>query len=178
VTIRRTPDAGNGQVTQGAARGRPQPVTTDRDDRSMNQFPTSFSFTTSAVPTTLSGRADPETARSPASTERLFGRLLMSIREVRNSLRAMASRVNERHAEAEEMLDEAAFVEDALRDWAQKSPNDPALPYLIFNLANLYSTMDTDDAHLRKDAVLEWLTSSFLPRAYDPRAARAKRNAR
>jgi hypothetical protein len=144
----------------------------------MNQFPASFSFTTSAVPSALPGRAGAETARRPASTNRLFGRLLMSIREVRNSLRAMASRVDERNVEATEMLDEAVFVEDALRDWAQKSPNDPALPYLIFNLAKLYSDMDTDDARIRKDAVLEWLTSSFLPRAYDPRAARAKRNAR
>jgi hypothetical protein len=144
----------------------------------MNQFPASFSFTTNAVSTALSGRADAGTARESASTHRLFGHLLMSIREVRNSLRAMASRVDERHVEASEMLDEAVFVEDALRDWAQKSPNDPALPYLIFNLAKLYSDMDTDDARIRKDAVLDWLTSSFLPRAYDRRAGRAKRNAR
>jgi len=157
--------------------GGPHRVTTDCDDRGMNQFPVSFSFTTSTVPTALSGRACPEPARTPASTNRLFGRLLMSIREVRASLRAMASRADERNAEATELLDEAAFVEDALRDWAQKSPDDPALPHLIFNLAKVYSDMDTHDARLRKDEVLEWLTTSYLA-AYEPRPACVKRNAR
>ena len=81
---------------------------------------------------------------------------------MRSSLHDLALRMNERHVEAAEMLDEAGLVEDALREGGESSPNDPALPYLIFGLAKLYSDIGTEDSRSRKDAVLEWLTSSFL----------------
>jgi hypothetical protein len=131
----------------------------------MNQFPAPFSFTTNTVPIVPRPWAGSNPACGSATPNRLFGRLLISILEVCNSLRDIASRIDERHAEATEMLHEAALLEDALRDWAQQSPNDPALPYLIFNLAKLYSDMDTAAARMCKDALLRWLDTSFLKSA-------------
>jgi hypothetical protein len=141
------PEPGNPRVTPGADAGRPQPVTGDGDDRRMNRL----------LPP-LAAVAPP----GPVALNRYFGRVLMSIPDIRNSLDGLASRAEERRQEAQEMFDEAVCIEDALRDWAQKSPNGPLLPYLVFNLATLYSDIGTADARARKDEVLEWLTTAFL----------------
>ncbi|HWT05339.1 MAG TPA: hypothetical protein VN224_06240 [Xanthomonadales bacterium] len=128
----------------------------------MNHVPPSLSAAAHPYPPIPPALADVHRARGSVPGDRYFGRLLMSALEVRNSLRDLASRIDERHEEARQMFDEAVFVEDALRDWAQKCPNDTFLPYLIFTLATLYSELDTAEARARKDAVADWLSTSFM----------------
>jgi hypothetical protein len=140
----------------------PVVVTGAGHDRRMNHVPPSLCAAAHPHPPVPRALADVRRTRGGVPGERYFGRLPMSALEVRNSLRDLASRIDERREEAREMFDEAVFVEDALRDWAGRCPNDTFLPYLVFALATLYSELDTAEARARKDDVADWLSTSFM----------------
>jgi hypothetical protein len=91
--------------------------------------------------------------------DRYFGRVLMSVPEVRYWLRDLSQRIEAHPAEADAIFGEAVFVEDALRDWAQKSPADPILPNYIHCLSQLYRAIGTRDACDRTSETMEWLAS-------------------
>ena len=103
--------------------------------------------------------AQPTTAVAPA--DRYFGRLQMSILGVRNSLRDLAQRVDAHPEEGSQVYEKTVLVEDSLRDWSQKFPNDPWLPGFVYSLAELYRKIDTADARVRKNDTLDWLIASY-----------------
>ena len=113
--------------------------------------------------------AHPAGALPPA--DRYFGRVLMSIPEVRYWLRDLTSRIDSHPADASQVFNEAVFIEDALRDWAQKSPADSFLPNYIHCLAELYREIDNEDARSRRAETLDWLASFMTVRYAQVRSA-------
>ena len=85
----------------------------------------------------------------------------MSILGVRNSLRDLRLRIDVRPEEASQVYGKTLLVENALRDWSQKFPNDPWIPRYLYSLAELYRKIDTEDARVRKNDTLDWLITSY-----------------
>jgi hypothetical protein len=108
--------------------------------------------------------AEPMANLAPA--DRYFGRLKMSILGVRNALKDLSERATARPEEAEHIFDKAVLVEDALRDWHAHFPRDPWIPKYAFSLAQLYGKLDFDDARVRRNDTLDWLTATFPESQY------------
>ena len=62
-----------------------------------------------------------------APADEYFGHLKMSILGIRNQLRDLETRSSYRWGNKRALLGEAAFIEDAMADWARKYPGDPWL---------------------------------------------------
>lgn len=108
--------------------------------------------------------ADPMSNLAPA--DRYFGRLKMSILGVRNQLKDLAVRAETRPEDAEHIFDKAVLVEDALHDWQKHFPRDPWIPKYAYTLAQLYGKLDMDDARVRKNDTLDWLTAAYPESEY------------
>jgi hypothetical protein len=115
----------------------------------------------SAIPAVLPAQAFARPASDLAPADRYFGQLQMSILGVRNSLHDLALRIDARPEEANQVYGKTVLVEDALRDWSQKFPNDPWIPKYLYSLAELYRKIDTEDARVRKNDTLDWLITSY-----------------
>ena len=115
----------------------------------------------STVPAVLPAQVFAQPANELAPADRYFGQLQMSILGVRNSLHDLAQRIGARPEEAAAVYGKTVMVEDALRDWSQKFPHDPWLPKYLYSLAELYRTIDTEDARVRKNDTLDWLITSY-----------------
>jgi hypothetical protein len=96
-----------------------------------------------------------------APADRYFGRLKMSILGIRNSIKDLSARADSFPDDAEHIFDKAVLVEDALRDWQAKFPNDPWIPRYSFSLAQLYGKLDLDDARTRRNDMLDWLDATY-----------------
>ena len=101
-----------------------------------------------------------------APADRYFGRLKMSILGVRNSLKDLSERAVAHPEDAEHIYDKAVLVEDALRDWHAHFPRDPWLPKFAYSLAQLYGKLETDDARVRRNDMLDWLAATFPESQY------------
>jgi hypothetical protein len=115
----------------------------------------------STLPAVLPAPAYARPANDLAPADRYFGQLQMSILGVRNSLKDLSLRVDARPEEASQVFGKTVMVEDALRDWSQKFPNDPWIPKCLYSLAELYRKIDTEDARVRKNDALDWLIASY-----------------
>ena len=124
----------------------------------------------------LDGAADQRTTlalRSPATggasgfreiavpADRYFGRLKMSILGVRNSLTDLSARLAAHPEDAVPVYERALLVDDALHDWATQFPRDPWIPRFAHALAELYRKVDTEDARIRKNDTLDWLSADY-----------------
>ncbi|HEY0382346.1 MAG TPA: hypothetical protein VGC72_09115 [Candidatus Elarobacter sp.] len=103
--------------------------------------------------------AQPRTDVAPA--DRYFGRLQMSILGVRNSLHDLSLQINAHPDEAARVYGKLVMVDDSLHDWATKYPNDPWIPKYAYSLAEIYRTIDTEDARVRKNDTLDWLITAY-----------------
>jgi hypothetical protein len=115
----------------------------------------------STIPAVLPAQAFAHPTSALAPADRYFGQLQMSILGVRNSLHDLSLRIAARPEEASQVYGKTVLVEDALRDWSQKFPNDPWIPKYLYSLAELYRTIDTEDARVRKNDTLDWLIASY-----------------
>ncbi len=114
-----------------------------------------------AAPVALPARALARPAPGLAPADRYFGQLQMSILGVRNSLHDLSLRADAHPDEASAIYDKTVLVEDSLRDWSRKFPNDPWLPRYLYSLAELYRKIDTEDARVRKNDTLDWLIATY-----------------
>jgi hypothetical protein len=114
-----------------------------------------------STPSLMPAQAVAQPMSELAPADRYFGHLQMSILGVRNSLRDLSQRADAHPEDASRIYDKATFVDDSLRDWSQKFPNDPWIPKYIYSLAELYRKIDTEDARVRKNDTLDWLISSY-----------------
>jgi hypothetical protein len=108
--------------------------------------------------------AEPSANLAPA--DRYFGRLKMSILGVRNSITDLSARADAHPEDAEHIYDKAVLVEDALHDWQKHFPRDPWIPKFAYSLAQLYGKLDLDDARVRKNDTLDWLTATYPESQY------------
>ena len=128
--------------------------------RHMKRYALTIALVASLVPAALPlpALAQPSDL---APADRYFGQMQMSILGVRNALHDLTLRVAARPEEAAAVYGKTVLVEDALRDWSRKFPNDPWIPKYLYTLAELYRTIDTDDARVRKNDALDWLIASY-----------------
>lgn len=96
-----------------------------------------------------------------APAERPFGRLKLTIVEVRRGLDGLTARAAAHPADAPAVYARAVLLEDALRDWARHFPGDPWIPGCAFALAQLYGQLDLPDAGTRKNEALDWLIAAY-----------------
>jgi hypothetical protein len=127
----------------------------------MKGFMLSLALVASIVPALAPAQAFAQPVNQLAPADRYFGQLQMSILGVRNSLHDLALRIAARPEEADQVYGKTVLVEDALRDWSQKFPNDPWIPKYLYSLAELYRKIDTEDARVRKNDTLDWLIASY-----------------
>jgi hypothetical protein len=130
----------------------------------VNRYILAIALASSVVSTTAPALSEPATAVAPA--DRYFGRMQMSILGVRNSLHDLTRLVDEHPQEAARAYEKAVLVEDALRDWAKKFPNDPWLPKFTYSLAGLYRKIDTEDSRVRWNDAIDWLVVSYPASEY------------
>jgi hypothetical protein len=123
--------------------------------RSLIAIALASSFLSSAAP----ALAQPTIAIAPA--DRYFGSLQMSILGVRNALHDLSQQLDAHPEDAAHVYAKAVSVEDALRDWSKKFPNDPWLPKFTYSLAALYRKIDTEDARVRWNDTLDWLIAGY-----------------
>jgi hypothetical protein len=127
----------------------------------MKGFMLTLALIASTAPALAPTQAFARTTNDLAPADRYFGQLQMSILGVRNSLHDLKQRIEAHPNESAQVYDKALLVEDSLRDWSQKFPNDPWIPKFVYSLAELYRTIDTEDARVRKNDALDWLVASY-----------------
>jgi hypothetical protein len=127
----------------------------------MKGFILTLALVASIVPAVAPAQAFAQPANQLAPADRYFGQLQMSILGVRNSLHDLSLRIDAHPNESSQVYDKAVLVEDSLRDWSQKFPNDPWIPKFVYSLAELYRKIDTEDARVRKNDTLDWLITSY-----------------
>lgn len=102
------------------------------------------------------------TSTTLAPADHYFGRLQMSILEIRNSLKDLSTLADARPQEATHLFNKAVLLEDALMSWARAFPHDPWIPKFTFSLAELYGKLNLDEARTRKVLVIGWLSGTYL----------------
>lgn len=109
----------------------------------------------------------------PAPADEYFGRLQMSILGVRNKVKDLGldSDLHPEHHGA--VLNNAVWVEDAMRDWARKYPFDHWLPRYAFALERMYENIPGENAHKRAIKQLGYITAYF-PQTVYAKVGRAK----
>jgi hypothetical protein len=102
-----------------------------------------------------------QTSPTLAPADRYFGRMQMSIIEIRNRLKDLTLLAEARPDEAPQVLGKAELVEDALRSWARQFPGDPWIPKFSFNLVQLYDKLNSDDARQHAVLMTTWLSTTY-----------------
>jgi hypothetical protein len=112
------------------------------------------------------------TASSLAPADEYFGTARMSVLEIANRLRDLASAYDVRARSASSTLAAAQLTVDALRDWERRYPADRWLPRSLFALERVYARLPAAEARNRL-----WQTDHWLVQAYpaSPEAAFCRR---
>ncbi len=108
-----------------------------------------------------------------APLDEYFGRLKFSVLGVRNAVTRMGLDADLHPEHDRAVLGRAAFVEDAMRDWARKYPFDRWLPRYAYALETMYERIPGDEAHRRAIRQVDYITAYFPATAY-ARIGRAK----
>ena len=113
----------------------------------------------------------PKYTNAPA--DEYFGRLQMSILGVRNKVKDLGLQADLHPDQDRAVLNNAKWVEDAMRDWAQKYPFDRWLPRYAWALEQMYEAIPGYDAHKRALKQLGYVTAYF-PQTIYGKVGRAK----
>lgn len=105
-----------------------------------------------------------------APADEYFGRLKLSILGIRNELNDLSVRLTYAPARAQDVMGTARFVEDALRDWADKYPLDPWIPKDLYDLAHLYARIPTAAGSMHAVRLFRWLETRYHDSRYALRA--------
>jgi len=109
----------------------------------------------------------------PAPADEYFGRLGMSVLDVRTKVKDLGLDADLHPEHGQAILNNALWVEDAMRDWAKKYPFDRWLPRYAFALEQMYEEIPGDAAHKRAVKQTSYITAYFPQTVYG-RIGRAK----
>ncbi|MFN2449496.1 MAG: tol-pal system YbgF family protein [Candidatus Baltobacteraceae bacterium] len=101
-----------------------------------------------------------------APADEYFGRLKMSILGMRNEIKDLSTRLSFNPDRGGELLGSALTVEDAIRDWEHKYPDDSWLPKSVYMLSQLYASIHTEEGQRRAAATLRWVIDRYPSTAY------------
>jgi hypothetical protein len=110
------------------------------------------------------------TALAPA--DEYFGRLKLSPFGIRHKIFALKDDLHHARFHPDSIQHDALLIEDALRDWFTRYPDDPWLPATAWNLATLYEELPGSDAQSRAVAALRFVHDSFSDTPYAQYAAK------
>jgi hypothetical protein len=109
----------------------------------------------------------------PAPADEYFGRLGMSVLGVRSKVKDLGLDADLHPEHDQAILNNALWVEDAMRDWAKKYPFDRWLPRYAFALEQMYEEIPGAAAHKRAVKQVSYITAYF-PQTVYARIGRAK----
>jgi hypothetical protein len=109
----------------------------------------------------------------PAPADEYFGRLGMSVLGVRSKVKDLGLDADYHPEHDRAILNNALWVEDAMRDWAKKYPFDRWLPRYAFALEQMYEEIPGYAAHKRAVKQISYITAYF-PQTFYARIGRAK----
>ena len=109
----------------------------------------------------------------PAPADEYFGRLGMSVLGVRSKVKDLGLDADYHPEHDQAILNNALWVEDAMRDWAKKYPFDRWLPRYAFALEQMYEEIPGAAAHKRAVKQISYITAYF-PQTLYGRIGRAK----
>ncbi|HEX3468129.1 MAG TPA: hypothetical protein VHT05_08645 [Candidatus Elarobacter sp.] len=109
----------------------------------------------------------------PAPADEYFGRLGMSVLGVRSKVKDLGLDADLHPEHDPAILNNALWVEDAMRDWAKKYPFDRWLPRYAYALEQMYEEIPGDVAHKRAVKQISYITAYF-PQTLYARVGRAK----
>jgi hypothetical protein len=109
----------------------------------------------------------------PAPADEYFGRLGMSVLGVRTKVKDLGLDADLHPEHDQAILNNALWVEDAMRDWAKKYPFDRWLPRYAFALEQTYEEIPGAAAHKRAVKQVSYITAYF-PQTVYARIGRAK----
>ena len=110
------------------------------------------------------------TALAPA--DEYFGRLKLSPFGIRHKIFALKDDLHHARFHPDSIQHDALLIEDALRDWFARYPDDPWLPATAWNLATLYEELPGSDAQSRAVTALRFVHDSFSDTPYAQYAAK------
>jgi hypothetical protein len=96
-----------------------------------------------------------------APADEYFGRLKLSVLGIRNDVKDYGLRVDLDVHNGTAVLNNAVYVEDAMRDWARKYPFDNWLPRYAYALEGVYEEIPGDIAHKRAVRQLNYIIAYF-----------------
>ncbi|MBV8368441.1 MAG: hypothetical protein JO036_05840 [Candidatus Eremiobacteraeota bacterium] len=108
-----------------------------------------------------------------APADEYFGHLGMSVLGVRNKVKDLGLDADYHPEHDKAVLNNALWVEDAMRDWAKKYPFDRWLPRYAYALEQMYERIPGDDAHKRALKQIAYITAYF-PQTQYGKVGRAK----
>jgi len=109
----------------------------------------------------------------PAPADEYFGRLGMSVLGVRSKVKDLGLDADLHPQHDQAILNNALWLEDAMRDWAKKYPFDKWLPRYAYALEQMYEEIPGDAAHKRAVKQIAYITAYF-PQTLYGRIGRAK----
>jgi hypothetical protein len=109
----------------------------------------------------------------PAPADEYFGRLGMSVLGVRSKVKDLGLDADLHPEHDQAILNNALWLEDAMRDWAKKYPFDRWLPRYAFALEQMYEEIPGSAAHKRAVKQISYITAYFPQTVYG-RIGRAK----
>lgn len=109
----------------------------------------------------------------PAPADEYFGRLGMSVLGVRSKVKDLGLDADLHPEHDQAILNNALWVEDAMRDWAKKYPFDKWLPRYAYALEQMYEEIPGDAAHKRAVKQVSYITAYF-PQTLYGKIGRAK----
>ncbi len=112
----------------------------------------------------------------PAPADEYFGRLGMSVLGVRSKVKDLGLDADLHPEHDQAILNNALWVEDAMRDWAKKYPFDRWLPRYASALEQMYEEIPGDAAHKRAVKQVDYITAYF-PQTLYARIGRAQARA-
>ena len=109
----------------------------------------------------------------PAPADEYFGRLGMSVLGVRTKVKDLGLDADFHPDHDQAILNNALWVEDAMRDWAKKYPFDRWLPRYAYARVQMYEEIPGAAAHKRAVKQISYVTAYFPQTVYG-RIGRAK----
>lgn len=106
-----------------------------------------------------------------APADEYFGRLKLSPFGIRHKIFSLKDDLHHARRRPDDVEHEAQDVEDALRDWTARFPQDPWIAATAWNLATLYEELPGNDAQKRALSALQFVRDHFGDTEYASYAA-------
>jgi hypothetical protein len=107
-----------------------------------------------------------------APADEYFGRLKLSPFGIRHKIFSLKDDLHHGRMRPDSIEHDAELIDDALRDWFARYPQDPWLPATAWNLATLYEELPGQEAQSLATTTLAFVQKSFADTPYAGLAAR------